>query len=171
MFFFFFFRVVSWRHHKRKRTVSSAVTNLSTAVGHYTNNSYMCTLELLIYMSSPLHRHTLKRPRFGIGTTVCVRLSAAARPWSVICLWWALTHAWGSPTAGVPTGALGVGGSPRLQNLQDVLQRSSTSINIIPCVRVFKCVWHCETHFETCHQHHDKLLCLWRRWIHDDGFI
>lgn len=76
-------RVATWRYSDITKGNNGAhsflchyqidcVTNLSTTVGHYANNSYMCTLELLIYMSSHLHRHTLNRPHFRILTTVCV---------------------------------------------------------------------------------------------------
>lgn len=109
--------VVSWRYSDITKGngfschyQTDCVTNLGTTVGHYTNNSYVCTLELLIYMSSSLHRHTLNRPHFRIWITLHVCVFCAACPWPVICLWLALTHAWGSQTVGVPTGALSIGG-------------------------------------------------------------
>lgn len=129
--------VVSWRHSDIKETYCflchyqiDGVTNLGTTVGHYTNNSYMCTLERLICMSSPLHRHTLKQTtlqNFNNRACMCV----AARPWPVICLWLALTHAWGSPTVGVPTGALSAGvASPLRTPSPEPIGRPSALVHI-----------------------------------------
>lgn len=144
--------ISTWQKKSQSRTHRflchyqiDCVTNPGTAVGHYATNSYMCTLELLIYMSSPLHRHTLNRPHFRVfNSTGC----ASVR--HVLGHWFAFGYPWHMPgapvTAGIPTGALSAGGrlpteDPMSPEPKDVLQHLSTSVNTILHVWIFKCIW------------------------------
>lgn len=80
----------------------------------------MCTLELLIYMPSPLHRHALGQPHFRILKTLCVSVCERCRTSLTSDLPQHMPG--GSTIVGVPTGALNAGsGAPlRTPSLQPI---------------------------------------------------